>query len=222
VLGQSHSDGWTASGPDGSLGDPELVDGYANGWFVRPPPGGGDLEFSLRWRPQRAVWFGLVLSAVALVACLALAILAPGRRRFPGTGPGLTTFPGQPRLGSPLLERGRRPPWPIVAAGVLAAGGVAALAVRPVFAPTVAALALVALVWRRGRALLTVGAVAALGIAAAYVVALQHRYRYPADFAWPDHFHRIHTVAWLAVILLGTDVLVERLRERERQPPKDG
>ncbi len=37
VLGQSHSPGWTASASGlGDLGEPELIDGYANGWWVDP------------------------------------------------------------------------------------------------------------------------------------------------------------------------------------------
>ena len=37
VLGQSHNDGWQAeTGTGRSLGEPQLVDGYANGWLVTP------------------------------------------------------------------------------------------------------------------------------------------------------------------------------------------
>ena len=41
VLGESLNAGWEATGPGGqSLGPPQLIDGYANGWYVTPPPGG--------------------------------------------------------------------------------------------------------------------------------------------------------------------------------------
>ena len=36
VLGESHSDGWEATADGQSLGTPQLVNGFANGWLVRP------------------------------------------------------------------------------------------------------------------------------------------------------------------------------------------
>ena len=40
VLGQSLSPGWAAKATGlGSLGKPQLVDGYANGWLITPDVG---------------------------------------------------------------------------------------------------------------------------------------------------------------------------------------
>ncbi len=44
----------------------------------------------------------------------------------------------------------------------------------------------------------------------------QYRYDYPPDLDWPGHFQRINNLAWLAVILLLADVVVEALRRRAR------
>src|SRR5207245_1916706 len=62
VLGQSQSSGWTAAVDGKDLGRPRLIDGYANGWVVRPH--GRALAISLTWTPQRRVWIALALSAV--------------------------------------------------------------------------------------------------------------------------------------------------------------
>ena len=48
VLGESHSDGWEAKAAGGSLGTPQLVNGFANGWLVRPT-GAGTMAISLHF-----------------------------------------------------------------------------------------------------------------------------------------------------------------------------
>jgi len=46
------------------------------------------------------------------------------------------------------------------------------------------------------------------------VIVQQHRYDYVSDLDWPNRFQRINDVAWLAVLLLLTDVLVQWARRR--------
>lgn len=78
VLGQSLNAGWTAhvvGGP--SLGGSSLIDGYANGWYVRPRA--GSISVDLTWTPQGQVDVALVVSAIAMFVCLLLAF-APRRR----------------------------------------------------------------------------------------------------------------------------------------------
>ena len=58
VLGQSLSPGWQAKADGiGSLGKPQLVDGYANGWLITPKS--SDFDVSLDWTPQKRVWIGI-------------------------------------------------------------------------------------------------------------------------------------------------------------------
>ncbi len=97
VLGQSHSDGWEATVDGHSLGTPQLVNGFANGWTVRPG-GAGTLDVVLRWTPQRTVWFGLAISAVAVLGCLAFVVV---RRRRPLVARGPELF-DEPLEGSPF------------------------------------------------------------------------------------------------------------------------
>jgi arabinofuranan 3-O-arabinosyltransferase len=80
VLGQSVNPGWTAAvAGGGSLGKPELIDGYANGWrlsrsdLVAATPN-GTVSVVLRWEPQRRVDVALIISALAILACLALVV----------------------------------------------------------------------------------------------------------------------------------------------------
>ena len=68
--------------------------------------------------------------------------------------------------------------------------------------------------------LLALGAPAALGVAALYVIVQQYRHRYAPDFFWLTHFDRVQAIAWLAVILLACDALVEVVRRRALTNPR--
>lgn len=106
VLGQSDNPGWSATAEGATVGDRQIVDGYANGWLV-VPDGPGPITMSLSWGPQRLVWITLVLSAAATMACLLLVIRARGRREqltpaaptwAAATGGGRALTPGAPGL----------------------------------------------------------------------------------------------------------------------------
>jgi hypothetical protein len=88
VLGESINAGWHATVVGGaSLGTPVLMDGFANGWRLDPstlPPSAvhdGTITVVLSWAPQRQVDLALVVSALAIVACVVLAVVDPRRRR---------------------------------------------------------------------------------------------------------------------------------------------
>ncbi|MGH9079229.1 MAG: alpha-(1-_3)-arabinofuranosyltransferase domain-containing protein, partial [Acidimicrobiales bacterium] len=87
VLGESINPGWTATTAGGrSLGKPELIDGYANGWRLDPsdlPPGAhdGTISVVLRWQPQRRVDLALIVSTLAILVCLALVVGPRARER---------------------------------------------------------------------------------------------------------------------------------------------
>ncbi len=86
VLGQSINKGWKATidGSGKDLGPSTLIDGFANGWLVTPT-GAGTVSVTLRWTPQRGEDIALVVSALAVMATLVLALAragdAPGPRR---------------------------------------------------------------------------------------------------------------------------------------------
>jgi arabinofuranan 3-O-arabinosyltransferase len=114
VLGQSFSTGWRATCDGRSLGEPQPVNGYANGW--RAPAGCRDVTFE--FAPQDGVRAGYAISGV--VCALLLAFLAGGwlvqRRR--------TAIAGDPPARAAGLAAGRAP----AADDDCAAGGLAAAA----------------------------------------------------------------------------------------------
>ena len=208
VLGQSLSPGWKATLDGEDLGEPVLVDGFANGWLVEGP---GIVQ--LRWTPQRIVWGGLGISAFGLLLCLGvlLGALWSKDRRIGGL---LTTnvAPG-PLLRLRPLEAG---PAPSLGRSLLlaAAVGVAAgLAVHPLVGVVVAVVAAVGLRAPFGRAV-GLAAPALVALAGLYTAVKQLRNDYPADFGWTDFFHPAHYLAWTGLALLVTLLVVDRERRR--------
>jgi arabinofuranan 3-O-arabinosyltransferase len=67
VLGQSFNEGWRATCDGHSLGKPQAIDAYANGWLA--PADCRSVSFA--FAPQRAVTAGDVVSAIVCAALLA-------------------------------------------------------------------------------------------------------------------------------------------------------
>jgi arabinofuranan 3-O-arabinosyltransferase len=66
-------------------GAPVLIDGFANGWRIDPATLGsvidhGTITVALQWKPQQRVDIALIISLVAIVACLVL-VFVPVRIR---------------------------------------------------------------------------------------------------------------------------------------------
>ena len=222
VLGESDNAGWEATVAGKDIGGSTLVDGYANGWKVRPPS--GTFAVTLRWTPQRNVWIALGISALALGVCLFLAFRRRRRGRdTDGTDDvAMNVDDGAPVLANPLVATGHRPSPVGIAVGALAVGVIGAV-LAAWWVGLVAAVLVAVVAWfPRWRFLISIGAPVALGACALYVIVQQHRHDYPSDLDWPGSFTRINNLAWLAVILLLADVVVERLRspdERVDLPP---
>jgi hypothetical protein len=155
VLGESLNKGWraTVSG-GGALTDHVLVDGFANGWVVTPGrggvPEGRSFVVDLSFAPQEGVDLALVLSAVAVLLCLAIvagSVLASrrrvrdrrrhrpggGRRRALGTGldPAAGVLDG--RTGSLATSRAS---WPAERASIAADPELDLAVVAPVAVPS--------------------------------------------------------------------------------------
>ena len=215
ILGQSWNPGWTAEVTDGDgsgdLGEPTLVNGYANAWLVDPPEGGGDVTIALAWTPQRLVWVAMALSGVGIVACLVLLVLDPRRRRVVAAeakaaehDPGLRPIWADPRVG---IDRPAR--W-----GAALTAGAVALVLTAAFSGIVwgvlaGASALAALRWRWGLPAVRLGALVGFGGAIAYTTVSQARHRYPADFDWPVRFDVTNWPVFTALALLVVATLVD-------------
>jgi hypothetical protein len=204
VLGQSHNAGWHASG---DLGPPKLVDGYANGWLVRPTSA-APMDVTLTWTPQRGVDIALVLSALGLLLGLALSVRRPFRRAAAvSVSSACSGTPNSPKaVGAPAVA---------VAAAAVVTGAVAAFVLDPVDGVVAAAGVVVALVWRRhGRLAVGLAGAALVGATGVYVAWAQHRYRYPPEFEWPTFFPRAHSLALAALALLGATAVAEIVQRR--------
>lgn len=214
VLGQSLDPGWTAKLADGtSLGPPRLVDGYANGWYVNTSA--RTLDVTMEFTPQRYVWVALALSAIGILACLAVVAVTWSRRRHkmadPATDAGVDG-PLRLQLCAPWRTGGTTPSWRRTAACSVACGIGAGVLVSPLAGVAVALLALAALRVDRARFALSVGAVGLVAVTGLYVVVQQYRYHYPSQFEWPTFFQLGNSLVWMAVVLVGTDLVVEMAR----------
>jgi arabinofuranan 3-O-arabinosyltransferase len=214
VLGQSHSPGWAASqdAGGGDLGEPRLVNGFANGWEVRPD-GQATMAFSLRWTPQRFVLAGLALSAIGVVLCLVLALLPRFRRRSARARPvaAADEQPAPLSLREALRYHGSRPPVTAVVVAALGALVVAGAVISPWAGLACAAAAVAGLRSARARPLLVLGSPALLAIAGGYTIVAQLVRHPPPGFEWPQHFAAVHQVGWLAVAFLLLDVVLARI-----------
>jgi arabinofuranan 3-O-arabinosyltransferase len=209
VLGQSFNNGWRAEVNGRDLGTPVLVDGMSNGWRV-DPAGKSSLTVTLTWQPQRGIWIALAISALALVACVVLAIGRRRRRRDREGAAVVDEIP--PVLESPFAQAGQ----PVSRRRVLVATGLTtaltAIMVTPWMGPLVGAATFVALVRPRLRWIVALGAPVALLATGSYVIVQQSRYLYPPVFEWPTFFDAVHVVGLLAVMLVAADAVCELAR----------
>jgi arabinofuranan 3-O-arabinosyltransferase len=209
VLGQSFNEGWTASADGQSLGAPQLVDGYANGWLISTPA--STVHVHLNWTPQRRVWIALVLSALGVVICLVLVV------RRPRTHPLAVDDPQPEPITWKTFARSRGRDEPSLSLTLLVgvcSGLVAAAVIGPVAGLVTALVAATATRRRRARWWLSIGAPGLLAVSAAYVIARQARSRPTAAFEWPAEQSAVHQVGWLAIAFLVVLVVVDALWDR--------
>jgi hypothetical protein len=184
------------------------VSGYANGWLVEPD-GDGPVTLSVSWPPQRLVWAGIALSAVALVICLVVLVVDPRRRA--GTGrddpPAIRLrFPPEPEA---TLFGGRSAALPVLGAGL--AGFLLA---TPAVGVAMAVAMAVALTWRWGAVAVRLAAPAIVLGVSLFVFGKQIDQDLPPDFGWPQNFESVHWLTMGAILALGVDVVATLLRRR--------
>jgi hypothetical protein len=241
VLGQSLSSGWQATLADGhSLGAPQLIDGYANGWYVPAGAVTGSTTVTLNWAPQQRVNVAIAISTVTLAASIVLAVLPPGAftrwwrrmmRRRRGSGGDGATAEGEaadqvagparhedvgPALSfTSILTYANEPlSWPATVVAALLGGLVAGAVSAPLAALPTAALILLSCRLRRIRPVLVGAAVLLLAGVTAYTINAQVVHRYVSDINWPSNVPLGNSLAWMGLCVLGADALVELLRAR--------
>ncbi len=244
VLGESLNAGWTATvAGSGSLGPPVLVDGFANGFRVVPASlgpalHGGTVLVTLRWTPQQRETAALVVSAIAILACVVIgfvprrrwsALRRAGRGRQRARRRGADAYgthrqvagdgaPARPTLAAPFGRTGRRAPVGVAVVAAVVSGGIAAAVALPVVGAPVAAGTLVALLVPRTRTVLGWAAAGLVAAAGTAVVVIQARHHYTANGLWPTHAAVASDLAWAAIVFLCADVAVAAILDRRASP----
>ncbi len=209
VLGQSFNDGWTASIDGERIADPELVDGFANGWQVVPDA--ESFVVDLRFAPQRRVDLAIAVSAVAAAVCLVLTIRRP---RSAVIAPSSLAEPY-----SRVLAFRYEGALPTMRTAVLTGVGVGLLAFMvagPAVGAVVGTAAGLGARHEAFRRWLLLGSPLALGVAALYVLYIQVRHGPAPGFEWPIEMDRVHPFGWLAILLVVADVIVDRVWQARR------
>jgi hypothetical protein len=212
VLDQSINDGWHLQIGDAAVDGPHPVDSFANGWLVTPDHA-GTLMVHVRWTPQRGVVVALVVSSLAVLACLALAVRRPWRSIERG--------PDQPRLAWPVERNAGDAPRPGRASVVVAliAG---ALFVHPLMGVAMGALFALRRRWPAAGGVMLLAVPAAIALAALQVLVYQTHYRFEPAGRWPEHFAFAHVAALSAVIVLGLLATPRGRREHRRRSVRPG
>ena len=183
----------------------------------------GVFTVSLTWTPQEQVWEGLIVSALALLLCLGIALFPLRRflrRRSAAAAVPLgdMTLPASPHdddsplLAAPWRGRGTRPTWWAVAVVAAATGGVAGAVTTWRLGAVVAVAAVAALSLRWLRGLLTLGAVGFVTAAGTVVVVGKATGTTQPNLAsW---------LVWIALVALAADAVVAtaRMWRPERRP----
>jgi hypothetical protein len=204
VLGQSHNDGWTATLDGRTLPAPELVDGFANGWLVVPSE--DSFAVDLDFAPQRRVNLALIVSGIAVLGCLLLLVRRPKRAVV---APSAMPEPYAHVLA--FRYHGALPAVRTAWIAGLCVGLLGFLLAGLAVGLVVGAAAGFGARHEKFRRWLLLGAPAALGIAALYVLYIQLRHSPEPSFEWPLEMERVHPLGWLTVMLLVADVVVGRV-----------
>ena len=222
VLGQSYNLGWHATADGTDLGPPTLVDGYANGWEVGP---GATVRLHLEWTPQRVVW-GAIWASVASVLLALVLVLRP-QRPIPADDDAWVPLDARPSMPRPfqlarLLRYAGPTPSRFALVGTVLASFATGLAlVNPVAAVALAAVAALALRVPRARPLLVLGGPLLFVGSALVLLVRQAVSSLPTGFDWPTYYDVLQGPAWVAVLLLVLDAVVDRCWLRRWWPTED-
>ncbi len=200
ILGEGYNDGWQASMAGTHLGPPRQISGGNNGWWL--PGSNTPVTVTMTWTPQRTMWIGMVLAALAVLACVVLI--------WRGRTVAEMRVPKAPVPAWPIERVGRRKA--VIVAATLAA--VSLVAISPAFAVLAVAVGLVIVVLRRP---VVAGVVSLLLVSAlaALIVRRQLRYHLIANPSWPAAFDDLHRFGLLVVVLLLAATIVDECPDDE-------
>lgn len=203
IMGEGFNTGWAAVSGGNSLGAPQQVGGGFNGWWL--PPSTTPTVVSIEWQAQTPVTVALIVSALAILGCIALAF---GRRRGQLVVPSrVAPFTAEPPSCSRSLWRPVPTHHALIAAATLV--GLTALLVSPAMA-LVALLPATAIAIFRRPALSGVTALLLTAAIGARIAQRQIVGRFAANAAWPGVWSKLHGPGLLVVMLLVAATLLDR------------
>ncbi len=206
VLGEGFNTAWSASTNSGTLGEPQLVDGNANGWYLAPST--ASRTVTMTWTAQRPLSIALLASLLSVLALVG-AVVVDRRRTVDDSEVG-SVVDAAPVLDPVGSAWSRRPAIATVGASVVAA----ALLIGWTWAPIALLVVVPAIVVRRSRLVGWVGV--AIVVAAGGVVTSVVRSERPfPDAGWPIRFEWLHGWTLLGVILITCSALFAR----DTRPP---
>jgi arabinofuranan 3-O-arabinosyltransferase len=220
VLGQSLSNGWKATVRGGdALGDPTLIDGFANGWLIDPAVTGSTFTVDVTWAPQKVVWGGLAVSGLWFVGLCAAAIAIGWRRRkLVRSLPAAT----DPHLVTSELTNSTSTAMRIgVLLGMTAlAAFVGGLGV----AISIAVITALSLWTRRRTAIAAIVVLGSIGGIVLLYTALQFGHEYRSTAVWPSSFKFAHQLGLIAVLAVVSETVTRwlfRKRSKATQSASD-
>ncbi|MGH9108618.1 MAG: hypothetical protein ACRDY3_03975, partial [Acidimicrobiales bacterium] len=128
----------------------------------------------------------------------------------------------EPSLAWPSRPTGQRPPWWAIGLVAVVTGAVAGAISAPLVGAAAAAAVAAALAVPQARAVTASVAVGLMVAAGASVVAGQALHPVPEGSDWPSVYQSAAVLAWMAVVFLGADAVVERARARARRRRRGG
>jgi arabinofuranan 3-O-arabinosyltransferase len=210
VFGMGHNAAWSASSPSGDLGEPEVVDGGFNGWWIEPT--NGPEAINITWTAQRLVTIGLAASLAAVLACAG--VLLAARRRQPQEAD-IVDVIGRPVNGSSTRD---------LATLALIATGVAVL-VTPFWGAAVLGIGsceLAARRWARPVRLLAVSGIAGAAYVAIAVTFIERRDAPFPGAGWTTSFEHLNGLALSAVALVAASALLAPVTDQSKMLPQSG
>ena len=205
VLGEGYNTGWEAtSNATGSLGEPTLVDGNANGWWLEPTT--TPTTVTMTWKSQGVLNAALLASLVGVLAALALVLF--DRRRRSDTTPAHAIVTALPEL-TRLPQLARPSAWqgdPLGIATVVVAAVGSALFIGWKWGVVAALICGAVRFTRRARLLGAIG-LAVVVVAQLIVVVVVLRDRPYPNAGWPVRFEWLHPWTLLGVVLVAAATL---------------
>ncbi len=192
VLGEGFNEAWSASAAGEDLGEPVLVDGGFNGWWL--PAGEDQWLVHVEWTAQGPLTLAFLLTLLTLLVSILVAAVSLHRRTremAPSPCVLLVTYDPRPRVVSVLVARLTAAVWVASCALLIDwSWGIVAALCSVVLTRT-----------RRPEVLALAGWAGVVAVGVAMVILETTRDPFP-NGGWPSEFSDLHEVTLFAIVSL--------------------